>query len=208
MQIESPDFRHQARIPGEFAFAVPDPITHIRLSENRNPGLHWREEPRGTRTLVLLCVDPDVPTRPDDVNKEGRVVSRSLPRTSFYHWTLVDIPPALGEIRTGMCSAAITPHGKQNPPGPVGSRQGLNDYTGWFAGDADMQGNYFGYDGPCPPWNDELLHHYNFILYATDLARCPVEGAFTGQQVEAAIKGHVLTEAHIIGTYSLNRAVT
>ena len=76
MQIESPDFRHESRIPGEFAFAVPDPITHIRLSENRNPGLHWREEPRGTRSLVLLCVDPDVPTRPDDVNQEGRVCQK------------------------------------------------------------------------------------------------------------------------------------
>src|SRR5215470_12435067 len=105
MQIESPDFRHQARIPGEFAFAVPDPITHIRLSETRNPGLHWREEPRGTRTLVLLCVDPDVPTRPDDVNKEGRVVSRSLPRTKFYHWTLVDVPANVSELRAGTCSA-------------------------------------------------------------------------------------------------------
>jgi Raf kinase inhibitor-like YbhB/YbcL family protein len=207
MRIESPDFRHQSRIPGEFAFAVPDAKTHLRLSENRNPGLRWHDVPSGTRTLVILCVDPDVPTRPDDVNKEGRFVPRTLPRTNFYHWTLVDLPPTFSEIRAGMCSASITPHGKQNPPGPAGSRQGLNDYTGWFAGDKDMQGNYFGYDGPCPPWNDELLHHYNFILYATDLARCPVEGTFTGQQVEAAIQGHVLAEARVIGTYSLNPSV-
>ena len=69
-----------------------------------------------------------------------------------------------------------------------------------------MGGQYFGYDGPCPPWNDELLHHYHFVLYATDLARCPVEGAFTGQQVEQAIAGHVLAEARLTGTYSLNPA--
>ena len=70
------------------------------------------------------------------------------------------------------------------------------------------KGQWFGYDGPCPPWNDELLHHYHFVLYATDLARCPVEGAFTGAQVEAAIKGHVLAEARLTGTYSLNPGVS
>jgi Raf kinase inhibitor-like YbhB/YbcL family protein len=208
MQIESPDFKDQSRIPGVFALAVPDPKTHIRPSENRNPGLRWRDVPGGTRTLVLLCVDPDAPTRPDDVNKEGRVVPRTLPRANFYHWALVDVPPTVSEIRAGVCCTGITAHGKQHPPGPVGSRQGLNDYTGWFAGDVAMQGQWFGYDGPCPPWNDELLHHYNFVLYATDLARCPVEGAFTGAQVEAAIKGHVLAEARLTGTYSLNPGVS
>ena len=70
-----------------------------------------------------------------------------------------------------------------------------------------MAGQYFGYDGPCPPWNDERLHHYHFVLYATDLARCPVEGAFTGQQVRTALAGHVLAEAKLTGTYSLNPAV-
>ena len=53
---------------------------------------------------------------------------------------------------------------------PRGARQGINDYTGWFAGDKDMAGNYFGYDGPCPPWNDEIPHRYVFTLYALDVA--------------------------------------
>jgi phosphatidylethanolamine-binding protein (PEBP) family uncharacterized protein len=97
--------------------------------------------------------------------------------------------------------------GKRTPVGPAGARQGLNDYTSWFAGDAEMGGEYFGYDGPCPPWNDELLHHYHFILYATDLDRCPVDGAFTAAEVRAAIAGHVLAEAKLTGTYSLNPAV-
>ncbi|MEE8118521.1 MAG: phospholipid-binding protein, partial [Gammaproteobacteria bacterium] len=87
---------------------------------------------------------------------------------------------------------------------PEGSRQGLNDYTGWFSCDAEMGGDYFGYDGPCPPWNDSLLHHYHFVLYATDLDRCPVEGKFTGGDVEEAIKGHVMAETRVVGTYTLN----
>ena len=207
MQLMSSSFGHQQRIPGEFAFAVPDAAQHLKLSSNRNPHLHWSGAPSATRSLVLLCVDTDVPTRADDVNKEGRVVPADLPRTEFYHWVMVDIPTAVREIAAGACSDGIVARGKRTPAGPAGSRQGLNDYTGWFAGDADMGGEYFGYDGPCPPWNDALLHHYHFVLYAIDLVRCPLDGAFTGADVRSAIAGHVLAEARLTGTYSLNPAV-
>ncbi|WP_268989357.1 YbhB/YbcL family Raf kinase inhibitor-like protein, partial [Ralstonia solanacearum] len=83
-------------------------------------------------------------------------------------------------------------------------RHGINDYTGWFAGDKDMRGDYYGYDGPCPPWNDARRHRYTFTLYALDIDRVPVAGAFTGAQVRDAIKGHVLAEASVTGTYTLN----
>jgi Raf kinase inhibitor-like YbhB/YbcL family protein len=207
MQLTSSSFAPGQRIAAEFAFAAPDPASHLRLSDNRNPQLRWTGIPPGTRSLVLICVDTDVPTRADDVNQEGRVVPASLPRTDFHHWVLVDIAPSICEIAAGACSDRIVAHGKQSPQGPAGSRQGINDYTLWFAGDPEMSGQYFGYDGPCPPWNDELLHHYHFVLHATDLARCPVEGAFTGPQVAKAIAGHVLAEARLTGTYSLNPAV-
>ena len=207
MQLMSSSFGHLTRIPEEFAFGVPDAAQHLRLGRNRNPHLHWSGVPTATKSLVLICVDTDVPTRGDDVNQEGRVVPASLPRTDFYHWVMVDIPVTIHEIAAGACSDGIVPRGKQSPAGPAGARQGLNDYTLWFAGDAGMAGQYLGYEGPCPPWNDELLHHYHFVLYATDLALCPVEEAFTGQQVRAAIAGHVLAEATLTGTYSLNPAV-
>lgn len=204
MKLSSSSFKHGSAIPGEFAFAVPDPKTHVRLSANRNPELRWEDVPPACRSLVLLCVDPDVPTVGDDVNQEGRVVRSGLPRGDFCHWVLVDVPPSCDGIGAGDCSDGITPRGKQDPPGPRGSRQGLNDYTGWFAGDPDMEGRYFGYDGPCPPWNDERVHNYRFELFATDLARCPVDGAFTAADVRAAIEGHVLARATWTGTYTLN----
>lgn len=207
MQLMSSSFGHGQRIPAEFAFGVPDPVEHLRLGANRNPDLRWSGVPSATRSLVLVCVDTDVPTRGDDVNQAGRVVPASLPRTDFYHWLMVDIPPTVQEIAAGTCSDGIVARGKRTPAGPAGARQGLNDYTTWFAGDAGMGGEYLGYDGPCPPWNDELLHHYHFVLYATDLDRCPVDGAFTAVQVRAAIAGHVLAEARLTGTYSLNPAV-
>jgi len=100
----------------------------------------------------------------------------------------------------------VVPKGKPGPQAARGARQGLNGYTQWFANDKLMAGEYFGYDGPCPPWNDELVHRYVFTLYALDLKRCPVSGSFTGPDVLAAIKGHVLESAMLTGTYSLNLA--
>lgn len=207
MQLISDSFAAGARIPDEFVFGIHDPQTQVRLSANRNPHLRWTNLPAGTRSLALICVDRDVPTKPDDVNKAGRFVPASLPRTDFYHWVMVDISPAVPEIAAGACSQGITPRGKTQPPGPAGTRQGRNDYTGWFAGDQDMAGVYLGYDGPCPPWNDMLEHRYFFNVYALDLARCPVEGQFTATQVLEAIKGHMLAEASVMGRYAINPAV-
>jgi Raf kinase inhibitor-like YbhB/YbcL family protein len=203
MKIWSESFGDGDAIPTGNAFGRYDEQSHVALSENKNPHLAWSDLPPGTKSLVVVCHDPDVPSRGDDVNKEGRTVPASLPRVDFTHWVLVDLDPS-APIREGEFSSGITPRGKKGPGGgPRNTRQGVNDYTGWFAGDADMKGTYFGYDGPCPPWNDEIVHHYHFTVYAIDSARCPVEGDFTRDDVLEAIKGHVLGETAIVGTYHI-----
>lgn len=207
MRLGSESFKDQGAIPGRCAFAVADPKTHVRLSENRNPQLAWSDLPAGTRSLVLICHDSDVPSKGDDVNQEGRQIPASLPRVDFTHWVLVDLDPAGGAIREGEFSSAVTARGKAGPAAPRGARQGINDYTAWFASDKDMAGDYFGYDGPCPPWNDTIVHHYVFTLYALDLAKCPAQGRLTAAEVLAAIKGHVLASAKLTGCYALNPAV-
>jgi Raf kinase inhibitor-like YbhB/YbcL family protein len=204
MKLWSDSIRDGEPIPTAYAFGKPDPEAHMTFADNENPHLAWSDLPAGTRSLVLLCVDPDAPTRADDVNQEGKTVSKDLPRADFYHWVLVDLPPDGSPIQRGEFSKEVTPKGKDASGGPRGSRQGLNDYTDFLAGDANLAGKYFGYDGPCPPWNDEIAHRYRFTLYATDLARCPVEGEFRGADVRQAIEGHVLGEASITGTYALN----
>lgn len=207
MKLTSDSFVDGGVLPGRCAFAVPDVKAHVRLSDNRNPQLAWSGAPAGAKSFVVLCIDGDVPTRADDVNQEGRTVPASLPRAEFVHWAMVDIPPSVTVLEEGACSQGVTPRGKQKPAGPAGSRQGRNDYTGWFAGDANMAGVYRGYDGPCPPWNDEIPHHYRFEVYALDLARVPVPDDFTVADVRKAIAGHVLAQARITGRYSLNPAI-
>ncbi len=204
MKLSSSSFGDNQRIPGAYAFAVPHATGHVTLSSNRNPQLAWSGAPADTKSFALICHDHDVPSKGDDVNKEGRSVPAGLPRVDFYHWVLVDIPPGMSAIAEGEFSDGVSARGKPGPQAKHGARQGLNDYTAWFAGDQDMGGDYFGYDGPCPPWNDEILHHYVFTLYALDCARCPVSGAFRGGDALKAIEGHVLAKASLTGIYTLN----
>jgi Raf kinase inhibitor-like YbhB/YbcL family protein len=134
-------------------------------------------------------------------------VPAALPRVDFFHWVLIDLPATVNNVVAGEFSHEVTPRGKQGPHSARGSRQGVNNYTDWFAGDGDMRGDYFGYDGPCPPWNDEILHHYVFTVYALDLANLPLTGKFGGPEVRAAMQGHILAQASLTGTYSLNPTV-
>ena len=206
MKITSSSFQDQSVIPGQYAFAIKDPSTHITLSSNENPHLAWSDFPKDTQSFALICHDPDVPSKGDDVNQEGKVVPASLPRVDFYHWVLVNIPGSVQTITAGSHSNGITGKGKSAEQSPVGT-PGINDYTAWFKGDASMEGLYFGYDGPCPPWNDAIKHHYVFTVYALNTANVALKGAFTGAEALAAIKPHILAQASITGIYSLNPSV-
>lgn len=212
MKLWSDSFKDGAAIPGEYAFCVNDPATHVALSNNKNPHLAWSDVPAGTKSLALIVHDPDVPSRGDDVNQEGKTVPADLPRVDFFHWVLVDLPANTTQIAAAEFCASVTPRGKSGPAiadSPIaGVRHGLNDYTGWFAQDAQMAGDYFGYDGPCPPWNDAIVHRYIFSLYALDVASVSVDGKFTGAHVRDAIAGHILEQASWSGRYTLNPEVS
>jgi len=202
MRIWSDSFEHRGRIPAEFAMGAPE-----GFGGNRNPHLAWADAPEGTRSFVLLCIDTDAPTDPSTVGREDLEIPVAQPRAEFVHWVLVDIPASVHRIEAGSCSDGVTARGKRDPAGPPGSRQGLNDYTGWFAADARMQGDYSGYDGPYPPFNDLRLHRYFFRLFALDVERLALPGRFTAADVLHAVAAHALTEAAIYGTYSLNPKV-
>lgn len=205
MKLSSDSWTNGDRIPSRFAAGRLGEGSGVEFSDNLNPHLAWSEVPATAKSLVLICHDFDVPSRPDDVNQTDREIPADLPRVDFFHWVLIDLPAQPGEIAEGEFSRGFTPRGKPGPQAARGTRQGLNDYTGWFAQDAQMAGDYFGYDGPFPPFNDSLVHHYVFTLYAVDVERLPVQGLFSGQQVREALAGRVLDAATFSGTYSLNR---
>jgi len=198
MKIRSDSFEQGRPIPVEFA-AGQTTADGFGFASNRNPHLAWADVPANTKSFVLLCIDPDVPT-----DASPAQIPVEQPRTDFTHWVMIDIGRDLREIAAGSCSDGVMPHGKPQPAGPPGSRQGLNDYTGWFAGDASMSGDWLGYDGPFPPPHDLRRHRYFFRLFALDVERLDVPDRFTAADAMRAMQGHVLGETTIYGTYTLN----
>jgi Raf kinase inhibitor-like YbhB/YbcL family protein len=202
MRIWSDSFEHRGPIPAEFAMGTPE-----GFGGNRNPHLAWDDVPDGTQSFALLCIDTDAPTDPSTVGRDDLLIPVEQPRAEFVHWAMVDIPASVHSIAAGSCSSGVTKRGKQSPPCPPGARQGLNDYTGWFAGDADMRGQWRGYDGPYPPANDLRVHRYFFRLFALRVPKLDVPEDFTAADVFHALQPHEITEAAFYGTYSLNPQV-
>jgi len=217
MRLKSDSIENGKPIPATFAFMGPgdpdSPDEKLRPGGNTTPHLAWTEVPAAAKSFAIAVIDTDVPSKPDDVNVEGREVRRDLPRVEFVHWLMANIPLECRELAEGACGDGVVPRGKGNGKiktdlvGPPGAVQGLNGYTAWFKGDPEMEGHYHGYDGPCPPWNDSIPHHYHYRVYALDVPSVALENGFSLEEFRDVIKGHVLDEAVITGTYSLNPKV-
>lgn len=124
MKLSSLSFSDNESIPERYAFGKIDAQSHVALADNYNPQFSWDDVPAGTQSFALICHDPDVPSKPDDVNQEGREVPADLPRVDFFHWVLVDLAADMREIDEGAFSSGITPRGKGRPAGAAGCPPG------------------------------------------------------------------------------------
>lgn len=102
------------------------------------------------------------------------------PMGTWVHWVMYNIPATSGGLAEN-----IPPDSELKD----GSLQGITDFR------------RIGYGGPCPPSG---AHRYFFKLYALDKKLDLPSGA-AKQQVEAAIKGHIIAQDHIIGIYKRNK---
>lgn len=99
------------------------------------------------------------------------------PRGTWVHWVLFNLPAETRELEEGVPMTTTLGNG---------AKQGKNDF-----------GN-IGYGGPAPPKGK--AHRYFFKLYALDLSLDLPSGA-TKAQLEGAMKGHILAEGQLMGTY-------
>jgi len=99
----------------------------------------------------------------------------AAPKMTYVHWVVYDIPADAKGLPPGGGAFKL----------PVGARQGINDWK------------KAGYGGPCPPIG---RHRYFFKLYALDVTLGD-RGAMTKADLEAAMKGHVIEKAELMGTY-------
>lgn len=102
------------------------------------------------------------------------------PKMTYVHWVVYDIPPHVGGLHRGTVKA------------PDGAREGTNDWK------------RIGYGGPCPPIG---RHRYYFKLYALDKVLGDLAEP-TKAKLLAAMRGHILTQAELMGTYERGQATS
>lgn len=193
-------------IPGKFALCVPAAQGHTAPGPDISPRVSWSRGPKGTQSYALVLTDTDSPKENrDKMNKEGMTVPATTPRQTFYHWVTVDIPADVRSLKQGADSKERVVHGKAATPAGVG-RRGLNDFTKVFAANEAMKGKYYGYDGPCAPWNDENLHHMHFIVYALSVKSLNLGEDFDGAAAMDAMKDKILAQGKLDATYTQNPA--
>ena len=83
MKLSSHSIQHNQAIDPRFAFGKMDKQSNIALSSNINPHFSWTDAPEDTKSFVMVCVDTDVPSQPDDVNQLDREIPADLPRVEF-----------------------------------------------------------------------------------------------------------------------------
>ena len=203
-RIQVPAMEAETVIAEKFAFCRADGKGRAEPAADISPEVRWSGAPRGARSFAVSMLDPDVPADASDVNVSGKTISSAAPRGVFYHWLLVDIPSTTRALPEGVDSSGITQRGKPVAAATVG-RRGVNDYTMFLASDPAAKGIYAGYDGPCPPWNDERLHHYSLKVYALDVPRLRLRVGFDGRAFERALRGHVVARATLTRTYATAR---
>ena len=184
-------------IEPRYAYCVAAAQGHTEPGENHNVGLRWTAGPQGTKSYAVIMVDEDVPTDFTMANKEGETIPYAMPRRPFYHWVLVNIPTHIMTIPASTDSASIA--AKPSAVSTYGFR-GRNDYTSGM----DIRA---GYDGPCPPWNDERVHHYHFRVYALRTEAIDTTGILNGQRALSLIAPHVLAVGEAVGKYTQNPAL-
>jgi Raf kinase inhibitor-like YbhB/YbcL family protein len=101
------------------------------------------------------------------------------PRMTWVHWVLYDLPPSARKLAEAVSAGGL----------PPGTKVGLNDWK------------KSQYGGPCPPIG---RHRYIHKLYALDIQLSELRSP-TKTEVERAMKGHILAETRLIGTYQKGR---
>lgn len=187
------------RLPARAAFCAADGADARTF--DISPAVRWNKGPNATRSYVLVMVDPDVPADLTLIERPGVNIAADAPRQTIYHWVLADIAPATRSFAEGADGRGLVPHGKPIGKGPAGVR-GANGYTEFLRDMPAMAGIYGGYDGPCPPRNDDRTHRYIVTVYALDVPTIGLAGAFDGRAVEAAMAGHILARGSATALYS------
>jgi len=136
-----------------------------------SPRLTWTQTPAGTKSFALICDDPDAPSR------------RNPASQPWVHWVIYNISATATELSEHVSRVPA-------PPEVPGAQQGINSWPS----------DNLGYLGPMPPTGSGP-HRYYFRLYALDTVLTIAHNPVTKTDLLAALQGHILAQAELMGTY-------
>lgn len=193
LQVTVRGFESGDAIPEKFARCVARSDNKSADGDNISPEISWNPGPEGTQSYAIIVVDRDALQKIDDRNVEGKKIVDYVPRQNFYHWMLVNIPANIYSIPEK--------DGRNKNYGD----QLVNDFLKLTNTKPTAQNKlkFTGYDGPCPPWNDERVHNYHFKVYALS-TRFNIGEENQGDDIVRKIAPYVLATGEVVGTYTLN----
>ncbi len=144
---------------GTFSEGAAIPARFTCKGQDISPALGWSNLPGGTKSIALICDDPDAPMG------------------TWVHWVVYNLPASVDGLPESVPATPTT---------ISGALQGTNSW------------GKIGYGGPCPPPGKP--HRYFFKVYALD-EMLPLKPGATRDQLLAQMKGHVLAQGHLMGTF-------
>jgi len=205
LQVQVDGVKNGEPIPAAQAVCLPTADGKSDASgKNIRPSINWSGAPKGTASIAIFIMDPDVPADFTDAGKEGKTIAKDAKRQDFYHYGVVNLPASLS-VWPGSDGDNVAGFGIE-----LANDMGLNKYVPTPT----------AYGGPCPPWNDARVHHYHYIVLALDKDApvnipCPNNSADpaafcnTAKNTFARLitSKHVLAKGVVIGTYTLNQTL-
>lgn len=161
--------------------------------KNLRPTISWSGAPAAARSYAIFVMDPDVPADFTDAGKDGRTLPVEAKRRDFFHYAVINLPAGTTSFPGG--APDVKPALGIQLPNDMGGNH--------YVPTADQFG------GPCPPWNDERLHHYHFMVLAfdepADLNRTPdANDTARAAYTRLLASPHLIAKGEVVGTYSLN----
>ncbi len=176
-------------LPDDYAYCLKRDIE----GKNIRPEISWSNYPEDTKSFAVFVIDPDVPTDFTEANQEGKIIPATQKRQNFFHFGLVNIPANINKIERGEGRA------DQKKQPKIG-RLAINDYASFYEPDS----HFIGWDGMCPPWNDERVHRYIFVVYALKTENIGVGKQFMAKEVFKKIKDNSIAYGYQFGMFTRN----
>jgi len=207
---------HGSAIPAQQALCIATANGKSeKIGKTIRPAIRWSGAPKDTKSFAVFIMATDAPANFDDADKDGKTIPANARRQTLFHYGLVEIPATVSMLSGGDADESVPGTALDNDIGMSSFETQMGLYS--LRPRERHLPSLSAYVGPCPPWNDERVHRYHYIVMALDGAAPisvpnAVSSARPGDHSNNANRtynrlinsSHVLATGAVIGTYTLN----